>query len=314
MLLQYERSAREPQVLSTVHLPNLVACLATALTALCRHRLGPVGDHLLFYMLLTVTCAKPSSFQRRKIEMFKKLLVSMMVLVIGLVPVFNVSASFSPIQPYAAVAAPAGTEWPMSGANPQRTSWAAVEVSGGLSPEWYRIIEPYIPAKAQLIAANGLLYISTAQGLYALDAATGSQRWVYSTELPLGNSPTIANGIAYVGGFDRRVHAIDANTGAKLWAVEVAQAGFDTNPLVISNTIMLGNRDGNFYALNTDGSLKWKYTTAGPIHFSAAYQNGVVYFASDDSYAYALNAANGSLVWKSVRACRMPDSVRGGQS
>lgn len=233
--------------------------------------------------------------------MFKKLLVGMMVLVIGLVPVFKVSASFSPAQPLAAVAAPAGTEWPMSGANPQRTSWTSVEVSGSLSPEWYRIIEPYIPAKAQLIAANGLLYVSTAQGLYALDAATGSQRWVYPTELPLGNSPTIANGIAYVGGFDRRVHAIDANTGAKLWAVEVAQAGFDTNPLVISNTIMLGNRDGNFYALNTDGSLKWKYTTAGPIHFSAAYQNGVVYFASDDGYAYALNSANGSLIWKSVK-------------
>jgi hypothetical protein len=42
-------------VSSIVHLPNLVACLATALTAPCRHSLESVSDHLLFYMLLIVT-------------------------------------------------------------------------------------------------------------------------------------------------------------------------------------------------------------------------------------------------------------------
>jgi hypothetical protein len=233
--------------------------------------------------------------------MLKKLLIGMMLLGIVLGPALSARASTTLNKPGVALAAVTGAEWPMSGANPQRTSRTSEEVTGSLSPEWYRVIEPYIPAKAQLIAANGMLYVSTAQGLYALDAANGSQRWLYSTEFPLGNSPTIVNGVAYVGGLDRRVHAIDANSGAKLWAVEVAQAGFDTNPLVVNNIIMLGSRDGSFYALNTDGSLKWKYTTAGPIHFSAAYQNGVVYFVSDDGYAYALNEANGSLVWKSAK-------------
>ena len=51
------------------------------------------------------------------------------------------------------------------------------------------------------------------------------------------------------------------------------------------------------------GTLAWKYKTDGPIHFSAAIDsnNQTVYFASNDSYAYALNAATGQLIWKSSK-------------
>ena len=45
------------------------------------------------------------------------------------------------------------------------------------------------------------------------DAVTGAERWTYPTELPLGHSPTVADGIVYVGGFDHKLHALDAMTG-----------------------------------------------------------------------------------------------------
>ncbi len=195
--------------------------------------------------------------------------------------------------------------WPMAGANPQRTSWTAEEVRGNLRPIWYKPIEPYISQKVQIIAVNDLLYVSTARGLYALNAATGAVQWVYPTEMPLGNSPTISNGVAYVGGYDHKLHAINALTGQKLWTYE-ASSGFDTNPLVINNKVYLGNRDGYLYAIRSNedaqrGQLAWKFKTDGPIHFSAAYADGVVYFASDDSYAYAVNAETGQQVWKSAK-------------
>ena len=85
-------------------------------------------------------------------------------------------------------------DWYMSAANPQRTSWASSEVRGPFKPVWYRPIDPYIDNKVQAIAANGSIYVATAKGLYAFDAASGNQRWVYGTELPLGNSPTYYNG------------------------------------------------------------------------------------------------------------------------
>ncbi len=201
-----------------------------------------------------------------------------------------------------------GYDWPMLGANPQRTSWNSEEVRGDLSIEWYRPIEPYIPYKVQPIAANGKIYVSTARGLYAFAASTGEVVWVYPTEMPLGHSPTIAtvNGksIAYVGGYDHKIHAIDANSGEAVptYTPYYAAAGFETNPLVVNDTIYAGNRDGYFYSLDAvSGSLNWRYKTEGPVLFSAAYKNGVVYFASNDAHAYALNTNNGSLIWKSQK-------------
>src|SRR6188474_1899191 len=78
--------------------------------------------------------------------------------------------------------------WPMAGANPERTSWTPEEVRGELQPLWFKPFEPYISQKVQIIAANNILYIATTRGLYALNAETGVQRWVYPTALPLGHS------------------------------------------------------------------------------------------------------------------------------
>ncbi len=213
-------------------------------------------------------------------------------------------------------------DWPMVAANPQRTSWTPEEVRGHLNVQWYRPIEPFIHPKFQVIAANGMLYISSAKGLYALSAMNGDVVWVYPTELPLGNAPTIATvegtSTAYVGGFDRRIHAVEANpsvgslpvdptTGFRInnrvvWTSPEAEAGFETNPLVIDNSVYAGNRDGYFYAFDaTTGDLQWRFRTGGPISVSAAYKDGILYFASNDAYAYAINAANGALVWKSQK-------------
>ncbi len=199
------------------------------------------------------------------------------------------------------ISTPSDPSWSMAGGNPERTSWTPTEVPGNLKPTWYRPIEAYIPQKVQIVAANGTLFVSTAKGLYTFNAETGAEGWVYPTEMALGHSPTIYQGVAYVGGFDKKIHAINASTGQGIWTFE-ADAGFQTNPLVVGNTIYMGSRDGFFYAVDTaTGQLKWKYKTDGPILFSAAYKDGVVFFASNDAHAYALNAATGSLVWKSAK-------------
>lgn len=218
---------------------------------------------------------------------------------------YQTSGAASAVSTVADVAAEG--DWPMAAANPQRTSWTTEEVRGQLRPIWYKPIEPYISQKVQIIAAYDTLYISTARGLYAIDAETGDERWVYPTELPLGHSPTVHNGKVYVGGFDHKIHAIDAFNGQGIWTFE-AEKGFQTNPLVVDldgNTyIYAGNRDGFMYALKDNSEtaeLYWTYKTGGPVLFSAAYKDGTVYFASNDSHAYALDARTGELIWKSQK-------------
>ena len=201
--------------------------------------------------------------------------------------------------------------WSMVGANPQRTSWTPETVDGevfvgSIDVEWYRPIEAYISQDVQIIASNGLLYISTARGLYALYASNGEVAWRFDTQLPLGNSPTVVDGVVYVGGYDRKIHALNAINGSHLWSFEGALAGFSTNPLVVDGKVFAGNRDGYMYAIGAHGTpvqgqLLWKFKTKGLIDLSAAYKDGVVYFAADDNFAYALNADTGSLVWKSKK-------------
>ncbi|MBN1263023.1 MAG: PQQ-binding-like beta-propeller repeat protein [Candidatus Pacebacteria bacterium] len=215
------------------------------------------------------------------------------------------------------VSAQASSDWYMAGANQQRTSWVSEEVKGFLSPRWYVNFHPWINTKIQPIGSHGLIYVSTARGLYALNANNGNVAWVYPTEMALGHSPTIVGDVLYVGGYDKKIHAIRANpntsslpvdskTGYRInnqivWIFNGGEAGFETNPLVVDGSVYAGNRDGYFYALNaSNGNLKWKYKTNGPILFSAAYKDGVIYLASNDAHAYALNT-NGSLKWKSAK-------------
>ena len=143
-----------------------------------------------------------------------------------------------------------------------------------------------------------------------MNAETGETLWRYDTELPIGHSPTVVNGVVYFGGLDKKMHALNAETGAELWNFAGARAGFYVNPLVVEGKVFAGNRDGRFYGLDaSDGSLLWTYPRSGeaplgPIVMSAAYDDeggqGTIYFSSNDMYAYAISSADGSLIWRSA--------------
>ena len=194
--------------------------------------------------------------------------------------------------------------WPMAGANPQRTSWVSADIAGSpatIDTEWAKPISPLISSKVQPVGADGKIFVSTAKGVYAFDAVSGNQLWVYPTEMPIGHSATYANGVVYVAGFDRKIHAINADSGQGIWTYTAA-GSFNVNPLVVGGKVYAGSRDGKMYAVNTaNGQLVWQYQTGNQINQSAAFQNNTLYFGSNDARAYALNADTGALVWQSAK-------------
>jgi hypothetical protein len=229
------------------------------------------------------------------------------------------------------------SSWYMAGANAQRTSWVAEQVPATdngwgdliLHPQWYSPIEGYIPHKVQIIAGNNTIFVSSANGVYAFDAANGTLKWVFPTELPIGQSPTYFETSfnpypkrLYIPGMDHKLYCVNADptlsslpidaattqkiNNQKCWPNNFeAGAGFETNPLVanVGGKVMIfaGNRDMNEYALVDNGtsySVAWTYKAQAPILFSSALSKDTsrVYFATLDNATYAINTSNGTLV------------------
>ena len=78
----------------------------------------------------------------------------------------------------------------------------------------------------------------------------------------IGDSGNIYFGSYYV--FADKFYSYDHN-GFQLWVFDTGTGKAPESGILIdsSNTIFFGSRDKNFYALNPDGTLKWKYQTSG---------------------------------------------------
>lgn len=94
-----------------------------------------------------------------------------------------------------------------------------------------------------------------------------TKHWSFQTLSVVAASPSIVNGVVYVGSWDGYEYALDANTGALKWKTYLG----------VAQSVNCGN----------DG-----------VTSAAAVQNGMVYVGGGDGYWYALNAADGSVAWK----------------
>lgn len=177
---------------------------------------------------------------------------------------------------------------------------------------------------------GGLVYISSADGnVYAVDAESGTQRWVFATKgerrftapgihgaqpkterMPdpfdvFLSSPTVLNGVVYIGSGDQNLYALDAATGALRWSFATGDVVHAT-PAVANGVVYVGSWDRNLYALDaSNGRERWRYTTGNDtviynqigIASSAAVIDGVVLVGGRDGKFHAVDAQTGQPKW-----------------
>ena len=72
----------------------------------------------------------------------------------------------------------------------------------------------------------------------------------------------------------------------------------DSSPAVAGGVVYVASDDHKIYALNAaNGALIWNYTTGGGVLLSSPAVANNVVFIGADHKIYALNAANGALIW-----------------
>jgi len=140
------------------------------------------------------------------------------------------------------------------------------------------------------IASDGTIYIGALDdyNLYAIKP-DGSLKWSCTTEGGVFSSPAIgSDGTIYVGSGDSKLYAINPDDGSVNWSY-LTGAGFGwASPAIGSDGTLYVSSD-KFYAISSDGSLKWS-NAAGVGSTPAIGPDGTVYVGSyiDNAlYAFA---------------------------
>src|SRR5579885_3382320 len=194
--------------------------------------------------------------------------------------------AFTPAQ----LSAPAGANWISENGNLQ--SWRYSTLSqitasngGGLKLAWTtHLANPTSPERlaqgnANPIVYNGTMYVQDGwTRITALDAASGKTLWQFDPQVGLntaGNgtdmrSLGMGDGMVFTGMYGT-VYAINAQTGAQVWATQVVNpvggGGIDVSPLYYKGLVILGTTGGDWggacemVALDAKtGKVRWHYS------------------------------------------------------
>ena len=114
------------------------------------------------------------------------------------------------------------------------------------------------------------------------------------------SSPAIANGIAYIGSFDGRLYAFNADGCGQdecqpLWSGATGN-DIQSSPTVMNNTVYIGSEDHKLYAFAANGCGQpdcaplWVGLTNGAVEAAPIATSSTVYVGSEDHNFYAFAA------------------------
>ena len=167
----------------------------------------------------------------------------------------------------------------------------AVEPTGTL--KWRHSIGTYVQQSAA-IGSDGSVYAGSDSGLFAF-SPDGTQQWRYPLQWGIAGSPAIgSDGTICFGSYDS-VHSVYAD-GSPRWRCRVG--GFPGPAAIAADgTIYVGSRDSGLYALNPNGTARWRCPISGQTRNEPAIgTDGTVYVGSSLGLLSAVNP-DGTLKW-----------------
>jgi outer membrane protein assembly factor BamB len=191
-----------------------------------------------------------------------------------------------------------GDQWPIFRGNAHQTGVAVSGLPEHLEVRWTFKTKDAIESTAAIV--NGTVYIgSNDENLYALDLATGKQKWAYKAGA-MKAAVAYHDGAVYVGNLDGIFHCVDAATGQKRWTFETG-ADISSGANFTRDAVLFGSGDETLYCLSREGKLLWKFRVpGGPVLGSPVIVGERTFAAGCDSALHVLDVTNGKQLGNTV--------------
>jgi quinohemoprotein ethanol dehydrogenase len=220
-----------------------------------------------------------------------------------------------------------GADWPSYGRTYSEQRFSPLtEINADnakqLGLAWFADLDTNRGQEATPLVIDGVLYVSTAWSMVkAYDAGTGKLLWSYDPKVPgeygvKGCCDVVSRGIAawkgkiYIGTFDGRLVALDAQTGKPVWSVvtgDQSQAFTITQaPRIMKGHVVIGMSGGEYgirgyiSAYNAEtGKLDWRFYTV-PGDPSKPFENKTMAMAAKTWSGEWWKLGGGGTVWDAI--------------
>lgn len=149
------------------------------------------------------------------------------------------------------------------------------------------------PISSRMPLSQGTLYgCLQAETAFAFDAATGKQRWRFTTVDALYGAPVVddARSAVYLGDGSGLLYALDARTGKLRWRQKLDSAV--VSPTFINGRIYAASSNGYLYALEADtGFIHWQAVVGQGVVSPLGAGADTLYVGGADGYLYAIDAS-----------------------
>lgn len=151
--------------------------------------------------------------------------------------------------------------------------------------------------------------------IYAVDASTGEQDWIFTDPSATTTSPIVADGLLYAGTANGTLFALNPSTGEEQWSFTEPTGDIVSPPTVINGIAYFASKDGSIYAVDAaTGKKEWSITDLGAeLRKSPIVTDEMVYFSANDT-VQAVNATTGEKEWSFTdnQTIRYPPVVTNG--
>ena len=187
-------------------------------------------------------------------------------------------------------------DWPVFRGNPQSTGVGTADLPAQLKERWVFKCKDSVEG-APAVVGEVVYVASTDKHLYALDLATGQEKW--KTKLGIMRaSPAVKGKRVYVGDVEGKVYCVDAATGKPVWTYESPTGGEIASGVNFhGENVLVAAQGMPVTCLDKDGKPVWTFEIDGGSNGTPTVSGDTAFASGCDSLFHAIDAKTGKGLW-----------------